>query len=316
MKIQVLNVKKITCLAGGVGAARFLQGVIKVVPPENVTVIVNTGDDMVLYGLNISPDIDIVTYTLAGIVDEEKGWGIKNDTFSFLEQMRRYGYDTWFNLGDRDLATHVNRTMLLEEGHSLSEVTRIHCEALGIKTSILPMTDDKFETYIETCEGLFHFEEYLVKRKSMDPVLGVQFNGASSAMPAPGVIESIEDTDIILIAPSNPIVSIGTILSIEGVKEALIKTDARIGGVSPIIGGAPVKGPADKLMMGLGYEVRASSVAGLYRDFLDYFVIDSIDKGEAGKIRKMGVNVSVTNTVMKTLQAKISLAETTLKALT
>ena len=168
----------------------------------------------------------------AGIIDEEKGWGVKDDTFGFLEQMRRYGYDTWFNLGDRDLATHINRTMLLKQGKSLSEITKIHSKAFGLKTRILPMTNDKFETHIETSEGLFHFEEYLVKRRSEDPVLGVQFFGADTAKPAPGVIRSIEDANIILIAPSNPIVSIGTILALNDVKAALMKTNARIGGVT------------------------------------------------------------------------------------
>lgn len=303
---------KVTCLAGGVGAARILQGVVRVVSPEDVTVIVNTGDDMVLYGLNISPDIDIVTYTLAGIVDQEKGWGIENDSFGFLEQMRRYGHDTWFGLGDRDLATHINRTKLLKQGHSLSEVTRIHCNVFGVKTRIIPMTDQKFETHIETSKGLMHFEEYLVKHRADDMVQGVKFLGKESAKPAPGVIESILEADVVLIAPSNPIVSIGTILSLDGIREALVNTDAPVKGVSPIIGGKPVKGPADKLMSGLGYEVSALSVALIYRDFLDHFVIDTVDRGMVEKIIEMGISVSVTNTIMRTMEDKIALAETAL----
>ncbi|MBD3207015.1 2-phospho-L-lactate transferase [Candidatus Bathyarchaeota archaeon] len=304
-----------TCLAGGVGAARFLQGVTKVIPPEDLTVIVNTGDDMNLYGLHISPDIDIITYTLAGIVDEEKGWGIRNDSFNFLEQLRRYGHNTWFNLGDHDLATHINRTILLNSGHSLSEVTDIQRRVLGVKTEILPMSDDRFETHIRTEKGLIHFEEYLVKYGASKPVLGVEFIGGETAKPLKSVIDSITESELVLVAPSNPIVSIGTILSLEGVKEALATTDARIGGVSPIIGGIPVKGPADKLMEGLGYEVRASSVALIYKEFLDHFVIDEEDEEEAEVIKDLGIDVSITNTIMKTIEDKVSLAEKTLEAL-
>jgi LPPG:FO 2-phospho-L-lactate transferase len=307
--------KKITCLAGGVGAARFLQGVTKVILPKDLTVIVNTGDDMNLYGLHISPDIDIITYTLAGIVDEEKGWGISNDSFNFLEQLRRYGHNTWFNLGDHDLATHINRTMLLNRGHSLSEVTDIHRKALGIETKIIPMSNDRFETHIKTERGVIHFEEYLVKYGASMPVLGVEFLGGDTARPSEGVIDSITDSDIILVAPSNPIVSIGTILSLEGVKEALAATDARIGGVSPIVGGIPVKGPADKLMEGLGYEVRASSVALIYKEFLDHFVIDEEDEAEVEAIKDFGIDVSITNTIMKTIEDKVSLAKTILEEL-
>ncbi|MEM2719148.1 MAG: 2-phospho-L-lactate transferase CofD family protein [Candidatus Bathyarchaeia archaeon] len=181
----------ITALAGGVGAAKFLSGLIKIVPEEELTIIVNTGDDIELFGLHISPDLDIVTYTLAGIVDEEKGWGIKGDTFHCLEMLRRYGYETWFNLGDRDLATHIHRTILLGSGLKLSEVTKDICRRLGLKVNILPMTDDRFETWIETDAGLMHFQEYLVKRGAKDRVLGVKYIGAERASPAEGVIESI-----------------------------------------------------------------------------------------------------------------------------
>jgi LPPG:FO 2-phospho-L-lactate transferase len=310
-----LSVKKVTCLAGGVGAARFLQGLIQIISSENLTVIVNTGDDMVLYGLNISPDIDIVTYTLAGIVDEEKGWGIKNDTFGFLEQMARYGYDTWFGLGDRDLATHIDRTMLLRQGCTLSEITEQHSQTLGLKTKILPMTDQKFETHIKTDNGLMHFEEYLVKYRSEPNVSGVEFIGLDTAKPAPGVVEAIEKADAIILPPSNPIVSIGTILSFKEIREALISTDAPVGGISPIIGGAPVKGPADRLMQGLGVEVSAYGVASIYRDFIDDFVIDNVDSGEADRIRELGVDVTVTNTIMRTLKDKEELAKTVMSVL-
>lgn len=306
---------RLTCLAGGVGAARFLQGLVRVVPEENVTVIVNTGDDIELHGLRISPDIDIVTYTLAGIVDEEKGWGVKGDTFHCLEALKRYGYEAWFNLGDMDLATHISRTKLLREGLQLSEVTDRHRKALGVEARILPMTDDRFETHVKTKAGKMHFQEFLVKRGSTDQVLGVCFEGAEEAKPSQGVLESIESSDGIIVCPSNPIVSIGTILSVRGIREALQEASARIVGISPIVGGKPVKGPADKLMEGLGLEVSASAVADLYKDFLNAFIIDDADSGECGRIEGLGIDVIVTNTVMRSMLDKISLAEAALKAL-
>ncbi|MEM3479292.1 MAG: 2-phospho-L-lactate transferase [Candidatus Bathyarchaeia archaeon] len=304
----------ITALAGGVGAAKFLSGLVKIIPEEDLTVIVNTGDDIELFGLHISPDLDIVAYTLAGIVDEEKGWGIRGDTFHCLEMLRRYGYETWFNLGDRDLATHIHRTILLKSGLKLSQATRKICESLGLKVNILPMTDDRFETWIETEAGLMHFQEYLVKRGAKDRVLGVKYVGAENASPAEGVIESILKSELVIVCPSNPIVSIGTILSVKGVREALRKSRARNIAISPIVSGAPIKGPADKLMSGLGLEVSAFSAAYLYRDFLDVFVLDQLDVREKDRIEGLGIKVILTNTIMRTLEDKISLAKTVLKA--
>ncbi|MEM1506649.1 MAG: 2-phospho-L-lactate transferase [Candidatus Bathyarchaeia archaeon] len=304
----------ITALAGGVGAAKFLSGLVKIIPEEDLTVIVNTGDDIELFGLHISPDLDIVAYTLAGIVDEEKGWGIRGDTFHCLEMLRRYGYETWFNLGDRDLATHIHRTILLKSGLKLSQATRKICESLGLKVNILPMTDDRFETWIETEAGLMHFQEYLVKRGAKDRVLGVKYVGAENASPAEGVIESILKSELVIVCPSNPIVSIGTILSVKGVREALRKSRARKIAISPIVSGAPIKGPADKLMSGLGLEVSAFSAAYLYRDFLDVFVLDQLDVREKDRIEGLGIKVILTNTIMRTLEDKISLAKTVLKA--
>ncbi len=304
----------ITALAGGVGAARFLSGLIKLVPQENLTIIVNTGDDIELYGLHISPDIDIIAYTLAGIVDEEKGWGIRGDTFHSLEMLRKYGYETWFTLGDRDLATHLHRTILLKRGLKLSEATSEICKALGLGVRILPMTDDKFETWITTDAGSMHFQEYLVKRGARDKVLNVQFLGSEEAKPAPGVVEAILNSEIVIICPSNPIVSIGTILSVKGVREALKKSEARKIAISPIIAGAPVKGPADKLMRGLRLEVSAYAVAHLYRDFLDAFVLDIADEKERKRIEGLGIKVIVTNTIMKSSEDKVRLAGIVLDA--
>jgi len=303
----------ITALAGGVGAAKFLSGLVKIIPEEELTVIVNTGDDIELYGLHISPDLDIITYTLAGIVDEEKGWGIRGDTFHCLEMLRKYGYETWFNLGDRDLATHIHRTFLLKKGLKLSQVTREICRSLGLKANIIPMTDDRVETWIETDAGLMHFQEYLVKRGAGGRVLGVKYVGAEDANPAEGVIDAIFNSNLVIVCPSNPIVSIGTILSIRDVREALRRSGARKVAISPIVSGAPLKGPADKLMAGLGLEVSAYSVAYLYRDFLNTFILDQADEKERDRIERLGIKVVSTNTIMRTLNDKIRLAKTIIK---
>jgi len=299
----------ITALAGGVGAARFLQGMVRLIPEEELAVVVNTGDDIEFFGLHISPDLDIIMYTLAGIVDEEKGWGVKGDTFHCLEMLQKYGHETWFKLGDRDLATHIQRKYLLKSGLSLSQATNNLCQALELRMKILPMTDDKFETIIITDKGRMHFQEYLVKRGAKDRVIGVDFKGAESAQPTVGVVDSILDSDAVIICPSNPIVSIGTILSLQGITDTLKKTKAKIIAISPIVGGAPIKGPADKLMQGLGWEVSAYGVATLYKNFLDTFVIDLIDKPQEMRIQALGPNVVVTNTIMKSLQDKIQLAK-------
>ena len=303
----------ITALAGGVGAARFLTGLLKLVNQKDLSVIVNTGDDIELFGLHISPDVDIVTYTLAGIVDEENGWGIKGDTFHCLEALRKFKGETWFNLGDRDLATHIFRTNLLKNGVKLSEVTARVSRLLGLEVTVLPMTDDRFETRVLIEEGLVHFEEYFVKRGGKDEVLGVEFLGADRAKPAAGVLEAIREAEKVIVCPSNPIVSIGTILAVNGVRDALRHSDAKKVAVSPIIAGAPVKGPADKLMHGLGFEVSAFSVAELYSDFLDAFVLDVADSEEKGRIEKLGIEVEVTNTLMKSLEDKVELARTVLE---
>jgi LPPG:FO 2-phospho-L-lactate transferase len=303
----------ITALAGGVGAAKFLTGLMKLVDEKNLSIIVNTGDDIEMFGLHVSPDVDIVTYTLAGIVDEEKGWGIKGDTFNCLEALGKFSCKTWFNLGDKDLATHIFRTDLLKSGLKLSEVTARVGRLLGLEATILPMTDDEFETRVLIEDGSVHFEEYFVKRGAKDEVLGVEFFGADNANPAAGVLESIMDAELIVVCPSNPIVSIGTILAVNGVRDAVKRTEAKKVAVSPIIGGAPVKGPADKLLRGLGFEVSAYSVAKLYSDFLGTFILDVADSAERTEIEKLGIEVEVTNTLMKSLEDKISLARTVLE---
>jgi LPPG:FO 2-phospho-L-lactate transferase len=302
----------ITALAGGVGAAKFLTGLVKLVDEKDLSIIVNTGDDIEIFGLHVSPDVDIITYTLAGIVDEEKGWGIKGDTFHCLEALRKFKCETWFNLGDRDLATHIFRTSLLKSGLKLSEVTALVSSLLGLETTILPMTNDRFETRVLIEKGSVHFEEYFVKRGAKDEVLGVEFFGADKANPAAGVLESIRDAELLIVCPSNPIVSIGTILTVHEVRDAVKRTKAKKVAVSPIIAGAPVKGPTDKLLRGLGFEVSAYSVAKLYSDFLDTFILDVTDSAERVKIEKLGIEVKVTNTLMRSLEDKMGLARAVL----
>jgi LPPG:FO 2-phospho-L-lactate transferase len=299
----------ITALAGGVGAARFLTGLVQLVEPEDLTVIVNTGDDIDLFGLHISPDVDIVTYTLSGIVDDENGWGLKGDTFNCLNALKLFGEVDWFNLGDRDFATSILRTNMLKNGFSLSQISaKISCD-LGLKLNILPMTDDKVVTYVQISKGLVHFEEYMVKRAAQDSVFDVKFVGAETAMPTKGVIDAIMSSERVIVCPSNPVVSIGSILSISGVRDALRKTCAKKVAVSPIVGGAPIKGPAAKLLNGLGVEVSAFGVAKLYADFLDGFVIDSVDASEKCRIEELGIKVIVGNTLMKDLTSKVALAK-------
>ena len=304
----------IVVLAGGVGAARFLQGVVQVVPQEELTVIANTGDDREFYGLHVSPDVDIVMYTLAGLVNESQGWGIRGDTYHTMQQLTSYGHEDWFQLGDRDLATHIHRTLLLRQGKTLSEVTDDLRQRLGLKLRILPMSDQSVQTHVQTPAGLLHFEEYFVKRQCSDPVQDVTFVGAEVAKPAPGVLDAIKEAEAILIAPSNPIVSIGSILSVPGIHDTLHEASGMVVAVSPIVGGAPIKGPADKLMSGLHMEVSAVGVARYYRDFLDVMVIDEQDAPLLEAIEDLGIPALATNTIMRDADAKRALAQTVLEA--
>ena len=303
----------IVVLAGGVGAARFLQGLIQVVPQERLTVIVNTGDDRDFYGLHVSPDLDIVMYTLSGIVDEAHGWGIRNDSYNTMQQLTNYGNEDWFMLGDRDLATHIHRTNLLRQGKPLSEITDELRKQFGLALRILPMSDQVVSTHIQTPVGLLHFQEYMVKRRCADAVLDVLFVGASESRPAPGVLDAIKDAEAILIAPSNPIVSIGSILAIPGIHDALHEASGMVVAISPIVGGVPIKGPADKLMLGLRMEVSPVGVARYYRDFLDVMVIDKQDEHLLGEIEDLGIPAVATNTIMHNGAAKKALAQKVLE---
>lgn len=304
----------IVVLAGGVGAARFLQGLVQVVPQERITVIGNTGDDREFYGLHVSPDLDIVTYTLAGVVDEVQGWGIRGDTNNTMQQLTAYGNEDWFLLGDRDLATHIHRTNLLRQGKTLSAVTDDLRQRFGLSIRLLPMSDQPVATHVRTPAGLLHFEEYFVQRRAMDEVQDVVFVGVETAQPAPGVLDTLKQAEAILIAPSNPIVSIGSILAVPGIHDVLHEASGMVVAVSPIVGGAPIKGPADKLMRGLGLDVSAVGVARCYRDFLDVMVVDEQDAHLIPAIEDLGIPAVATNTIMRDLAAKAELARQVLQA--
>jgi LPPG:FO 2-phospho-L-lactate transferase len=303
----------IAALAGGVGASKLLLGLYEVSDPQTLTIIVNTGDDIVLHGLKISPDLDIVTYTLAGIVDSVKGWGIRGETFYMLKRLAIYGGANWFNLGDRDLATHIHRTAKLAEGRTLVEVADSIRSALGVKSLILPMCNQPVPTIIDSNEGRLHFQEYLVRRRAEPTVRGIRFDGVESSRPAPGVLETIRSAERILVCPSNPLISIGPILAVPGVREALRARKKDVISVCPIVGGKSLKGPSDKMLAQMGYEASASGVAKLYADFTGTFVIDPQDEPQTGAIRNLGLQVAVLPTVMKTRAQKRKLAKALLE---
>ena len=313
VKRKKATVTKITALGGGVGASKLLLGLYNEMDPAGLTIIVNTGDDIVVHGLKISPDLDIVTYTLAGIVDPEKGWGIRGETFHALKRLAAYGRANWFNLGDRDLATHIHRSALIEEGKTLSEAAEAIRTALGVKARIVPMSDDPVPTMIASNEGSMHFQEYLVKRRAEPIVKGIQFRGVGAARPALGVLEAIAEAERIIICPSNPLISIGPILAVPGVREQLQARKKDVFAVCPIVGGKSLKGPSDKMLSQLGYEATALGVAKLYADFTGTLVIDTADKAAAKSISALGMKVVILPTVMKTFSQKRKLARSLLR---
>ncbi len=309
----------LAALAGGVGAARFLCGLVDVVAPEDVTAVVNTGDDDEFHGLWVCPDLDSVTYALAGANNPETGWGLAGETFDTMEALARYGTPTWFRLGDRDLATHLYRSARRRAGASLTEVTAEIAAAWGLGTRLLPMSDDAVATRItvRTPDGTPHelaMQEWFVRDRAEPPVLSVRFDGASSARPAPGVIEALSVAETILICPSNPVISIGPILAVPGIRELLRSRRARVVGVSPIIGGRPVRGPADRLMGPLGIEVSCVGVAKAYRDVCATLVIDTADADAVPRIEALGVRVVVADTLMRDERIAAALARDTLAA--
>jgi LPPG:FO 2-phospho-L-lactate transferase len=304
----------ITVLTGGTGGAKFVDGLRHIVRPEDLTVIVNTGDDLLWWGLYVSPDVDSIMYMLAGKLSQERGWGVKGDTFFCLSAMGQMGQPIWFHAGDRDLATHIFRSKLLADGKTLSDATAEIAGNLGIKTRILPMSNSRVETRVLTPIGELSFEEYFVQRWYQDPVESVRFAGASDAEPGPEVIEAIRSADLVLLAPSNPITSIGPILAVPGIREALRESRARSVAVSPIVGGAAVNGPAGALMAAQGFPVSIAGVADCYHDFLDLLVVDSQDALDADKLRKTGMRVHCTPTIMRKQEDRIALAQSVLDA--
>jgi LPPG:FO 2-phospho-L-lactate transferase len=296
----------ILLLCGGVGGAKLAAGLAALT--DHLGIIGNTGDDLEWYGLRVCPDLDIVMYTLAGMVDGGRGWGLANDTFHALEMLARYGRPEWFRLGDRDLATALVRTAWLSGGLTLTEVTERLCQALGLRVRLVPMSDDPVRTMVQTPGGELDFQEYFVARGARDEVTGVRLAGIEHARLAPVLAPLIENADLIVVAPSNPIVSIGPILAVPGLRDAIRRSAVPKIGVSPLVGGSAIKGPAANMMKSLGYRVDAAGVAALYRDFLDVFVIDERDAGLAGDVRALGMKVEVCRTIMTDAVEKRSLA--------
>ncbi len=306
----------ICVLSGGTGGAKFVDGLRQVMPAEEITLVVNTGDDLLWWGLYVSPDIDSITYVLSGMLSRERGWGVKGDTFLCLQAMGQLGEPTWFHTGDRDLAMHLLRSRLLAEGKTLSEATAVVSQKLGVKARVLPMSNSRVETRVDTPVGELSFEEYFVQRWYQDPVKSVRFAGASDAEPAPGVIEAITNADAVLIAPSNPVTSIGPILAVPGIRDALLRARGKIAAVSPIVGNAPVAGPAGILMEAHGLPCSIAGVAQAYEDFLDILICDSRDARAAENLRQSGLRVQCTQSIMRSAEDKAALARETLSFMT
>jgi len=300
---------RVVALAGGVGAARFLRGLVRALDPAQLTIVVNTGDDREFYGVHVSPDLDIVTYTLAGRVDAERGYGLSGDTFSVIEALAAYGHSTWFRLGDRDLATCLHRTQRLRAGAGLAVVTDEVRRAHGLACRILPMSDEACPTFVRLSNGArVHFEEYLVRDGAPDDVESVDLSAAHAARAAPGVLDAIASADAVLVCPSNPIVSIGPILALPGVREAIVRSGAPVVAISPIIGGMPVKGPADRLLRGTGAEVSARGVAQLYASWCHGFVLDQRDAEQVRDIEALGLAARAVDTLMRDVAISEALA--------
>lgn len=303
---------RVVALAGGVGAARFLRGMVRCVAAESLTVVANTGDDLELHGLHVSPDLDSITYTLGGGIDAERGWGRAGDTTTVQDEIAaRYGEPAWFRLGDRDLATHLLRTGMLADGATLSEVTARVAAAWRLPCTLRPMTDDRVATRIVTTDGRdLHFQHWWVGEGAKPPVARVRFDGVADAVPAPGVLGAIAQADVVVVCPSNPVVSINPILALPGVRAALRVVPTV--GVSPIVGGAVVRGMADRLLPAVGCEVDAAAVAGLYAEFLDGWVIDTVDAERADAARAHAGAVTVTDTIMRDADVAERLARSVL----
>jgi len=305
----------ICVLSGGTGGAKFVDGLRQAMPAEDITLVVNTGDDLMWWGLYVSPDIDSITYVLSGMLSRERGWGVKGDTFLCLQAMGQLGEPTWFHTGDRDLAMHLLRSRLLAEGKTLSEATAVISQKLAVKARILPMSNSRVETRVDTPVGELSFEEYFVQRWYQDPVKSVRFAGASDAEPAPGVVDAIVNADSVIVAPSNPITSIGPILAVPGIRDALLRARGKIAAVSPIVGNSPVAGPAGILMQAQGLPCSIAGVAQAYQDFLDILICDTRDTRAAEGLRENGLRVHCTQTIMRSADDKAALAREVLSHL-
>jgi len=304
----------IVVFTGGTGGAKLVQGLQQVLAPDLLTVIVNTGDDLDWWGLHVSPDIDSVLYALAGLLSSDRGWGVEGDSFRCLDRMKQLGAPSWFSLGDLDLATHLTRTAILRGGKSLSDATAELAAKFGVRARVLPMSDDRVATMLDTEKGTLTFQEYFVRERHQVDVRRVRFEGADHSRPAPGVIESIERAEAIIFAPSNPVTSIGPILAVPGIRDALRRAAAPIVAVSPIVGGAAVSGPAGKLMEMIGWPCSIAGVAKAYQDFLDVLVVDEADEHEAERLRSDSLRVESTRTIMRSIEDKRALARFALGA--
>jgi LPPG:FO 2-phospho-L-lactate transferase len=308
----------VSVLCGGVGAARLLAGLVRAVPPGGATAIVNTGDDMVLHGLAISPDLDTVVYTVAGAIDPERGWGLRDESWQAMATLERYGGATWFGLGDRDLGTHLYRTQRLAEGAALSTVTAEIARAWGLELAVVPVTDDPVRTMLtlagpdgEPGEEIA-FQDYFVARRHAVPVASVRVAGAEASAPAPGVLDALAAADAVIVAPSNPIVSIGPVLAVPGVREAVTARRESVVAISPIVGGKALKGPADRLLRELGHDDSVAGVARLYAPFAGTLVIDHADAAHADAVRAAGLRCVVTDTIMRDPDAASALCKVVL----
>jgi LPPG:FO 2-phospho-L-lactate transferase len=306
----------IVVLTGGTGGAKFVDGLRQVVSAKELTIIVNTGDDLEWWGLYMSPDLDSITYVLAGLLSKERGWGVKGDTFFCLQAMGDLGEPIWFHVGDRDLAVHLLRSRLLAQGKTLTEVTAIIAAKMSVQARILPMSNARVETRVDTPAGDLSFEEYFVQRWYQDPVNSVRFAGSADAEPAPGVVEAILSASAVILAPSNPVTSIGPILAVPGIKKALQETSAPVVAISPLIGGKAVSGPAGVLMAAQGLPVSLAGLAQAYGEFLDILVADVADAKAAKELQRPGLRVVCASTVMRTAEDKATLARAVLTFLT
>jgi LPPG:FO 2-phospho-L-lactate transferase len=303
---------KVVVLSGGVGGARFVQGLVEVVEPSDVTVVGNVGDDVEVLGLHVSPDLDSILYALAGVNDEQRGWGRANESWRALETVGEFGGETWFQLGDLDLGLHLVRTQALRAGQRLSAITTRIARAFGIETNVLPATDDRLRTWVETPAGDLPFQEWFVARGHRDEVDGVRFEGEADATPAPGVLKALAESDVMLVAPSNPYVSIWPILAVSAIREALAARRVPAVALSPLIGGRAVRGPADRMLARLAGGTSPAHVAGRYRGLIDVLVVDEADADDLGDLGD--VRPIVTRTLMADPEARRGLAEAALGA--